>query len=187
MGALAARLHNHAENWEPPAAFARWTYDGDALSNLLDPFRTHLPDDLNADLDTMLDGLQSAGRTIGRTPANFGLAHLDFKQVNTLYRDGEIVAIDFDEFGYSYFLQDVATGLNGPSWEDGYEPVRSAFLQGYRAHRPLEHEELIPLLQAGRCGEILLDSLQHASREGVWFAWQHMRVAMGMAEMTPPE
>ncbi|MEM7363361.1 MAG: phosphotransferase [Pseudomonadota bacterium] len=187
MGKLAARLHNHAESWTPPEGFHRWSYDGHELKRLLSPYLPYFPEPMVADVNAMFGLVTDACNAIERVPETFGLCHLDFKQANTLYIDGnhpgshtDIAPIDFEGLGYAFFLQDVATALNGPSWEPDYEAVRTAFLDGYLSLRPLQHIELIPAFQAGRCGEMLLDAMQRGHRDGAGFAWQCLRKSMGL-------
>ena len=74
------------------------------------------------------------------TPETYGLIHTDLELDNLRWRDNEVAALDFDEFGPGWYLLDIAKALTDPLQEGDTiaSPRIAAFLDGYRGHRPLD-------------------------------------------------
>ena len=66
------------------------------------------------------------------TPEHWGVIHNDLQGSNILTWQGDIRPIDFSLCGWGYYLADLGTTL--PSLKS---VVRSSFLAGYQAYRPL--------------------------------------------------
>jgi Ser/Thr protein kinase RdoA (MazF antagonist) len=78
-----------------------------------------------------------------RTPDNYGMVHGDFGTFNTLRRpDGRLVAIDFDDCNYHWFLYDVAVSIRSArKLPDKYrKPYLKVLLEGYATEMPLNGE-----------------------------------------------
>jgi amicoumacin kinase len=93
---------------------------------------------------------------LSRDDSCFGLIHNDLHHGNLLYSNGEIHLIDSDDFGYSWFAEDIAAALyhvnwHGksvhPDWKELHKDFLEAFAKGYNRTSFLSKEiiEAIPL------------------------------------------
>ena len=146
LGAIAARMHDHARRWARPPYFERlsWDFDG-ALGSRpnwgdwregpgLDAERIAL---LGRAVDTVARRLER----FGKDPERFGLAHADLRLANLLIHDGAIRVIDFDDSGLTWFLYDLATALTFMEDRADLEELIGAWVEGYRREAPLSDEE----------------------------------------------
>lgn len=191
LGALAARLHNQAQSWQPPEGFVRQAWDAEGLLGeqplwgrfwehpVLSPAQVH---DLRK-LRIVLRGLLAQ---LGNGPDIYGLIHADFLPENILVEDGHPRLIDFDDAGFGWHLFDMATSLFPQISAPYFEDLARAYLEGYRQHRAMreEHFALLPAF-------ILLRGLSY-------LGWLHTRagslrhgdriareVARGLCEAMP--
>jgi len=147
IGATAARLHNHAEHWTPPAGFRRhaWDIGGIVGEN---PFwgrywKNRL---LTSERKSLLlragERLAVALQEFGQTPDRYGLIHADFLPENFLVDGDRITLIDFDDAGYGWHLFDFATTLFFHLGESHFDLIRDSMVDGYRDHRELPDAHL---------------------------------------------
>lgn len=169
VGRLAAGLHDHAEGYQPPDAFAlpRWDWswpfgvsaplwkEGEAFYSAgeMDVF-----EETSRQAREALDSL-------GRGNAVFGLIHRDLTFKNLLFGDRAgtrreaVGAADFDQCGLGYYLFDLLVVLRArrARWRRaGYSPelaegrVREPLLAGYESVRglPPNHERLFGTFDA---------------------------------------
>jgi Ser/Thr protein kinase RdoA (MazF antagonist) len=151
LGAIAARLHGHAEHWRPPAGFRRFTWDLDATigararwgcwragPQVTDPVR---------------DALEPAARRVterlsafGRSPDRFGLTHGDLRAANLIAHADGFTVIDFDDMGFTWHLFDFAAAVSFAETDPRLGEWAHAWLGGYRTVRPLPaaHEAVLP-------------------------------------------
>ncbi len=151
VGALMARMHEHAMGWSPPVGFERFAWDLDAILG---------PDARWGDWRAF-GGLGEGDRGVigralelvveqvgrfGRAGDRFGLVHADISPANLMVDPaGGLTVLDFDDSGWSWFLFDLACVI--ASFEDEAEADRVAeeLLQGYGTVRPLPSEQLAML------------------------------------------
>jgi Ser/Thr protein kinase RdoA (MazF antagonist) len=161
IGAIAARVHNHAVDWPLPLAFERHRWDleglvGDAplwgrfweLAALAHDERALLMrarDRVGRELRALTDSADGTPR--------FGLIHADLVPENLLLSDaGRLCVIDFDDAGFGWHLFELATALyfiqDGPD----YSAARQGLIDGYRRHRDLPDAliEKLPVFLAAR-------------------------------------
>jgi Ser/Thr protein kinase RdoA (MazF antagonist) len=179
IGALAARMHDHTERWQPPPAFHRHSWDAaglvgeaplwgrfwelEALAPAERELLTRVRRALSLDLETF-----------GRTPDRYGLIHADLIPENLLIDGERICVIDFDDAGYGWHLFELATSLFFISTESAYSAAREALIGGYRSERPLSDEAI------GRLPLFL------AARGTTYLGWVHTREGTETArELTP--
>jgi Ser/Thr protein kinase RdoA (MazF antagonist) len=158
LGELAARLHDAADRFQPPAQ--RWTMDFDFLVTQtlsgLAPLFAQRQKDL-AYLQRLADRLQDL---LDNTPAgalDFGLCHGDLHTGNVMLSpDDELTLIDFDWSGYCWRIYDLAT-LWWTLRSDEATPRWRAVLRGYSSVRKLSREEkaLLPAFVMIREFELL--------------------------------
>lgn len=170
LGALMARLHNHAEAWRPSAGFVRHALDANGLIGDA-PWWGQFWDlpEMTAD--------QSATVTLARhriyrmlvahgtDPATYGLIHADLLPQNVLVREGRPVVIDFDDAGWGWHHYDMTVATVSFADSPQLGPVRAALLEGYRTERAFSAED-----------EALLPTFL-VIRRLVELGWLHTRVA----------
>lgn len=135
LGAIHARLHDHARRWKRPEGFTRkvWNFESTLGTRpLWGDYRAGL-------------GLDGAGRAVlERTaavleqklaplssPDDFGLIHADLRLANLLVDRDKLALIDFDDCGFSWFLYDFAAAISFIEHEPYVPELRAAWLEGY--------------------------------------------------------
>ncbi|MDR5652036.1 phosphotransferase enzyme family protein [Ruixingdingia sedimenti] len=151
LGAISARLHEHARNWDRPADFTRHTWDFESAFGdepIWGPWRAAIgltpagADTIARALDLMKRRLDAYGKDRRR----FGVVHTDLRLANLLMRDDEIVVIDFDDMGFSWYVYDFASAISFHELHPIVPQLRAAWLSGYRTVAALdaEDEAMIP-------------------------------------------
>ena len=140
MGALLARLHQHADTFRPPAVFSTtrwdtaWTFgrpaalDGADPHPLWPPERRALLAETGARVQTLLDRLYA-------DPRRLRFLHCDFHPGNLKRHKGELAVLDFDDSRWAYPAQDIGVALFYFLDEPDYPELRGRFLAGYGAVR----------------------------------------------------
>lgn len=146
IGALTARLHNHAVNWSLPSSFTRHDWFAQSLIGAQPrwgPFwelEQLTPDQRDLLLRARRHAAQAL-ETIPRTRENSGLIHADLLQDNLLIDGDTVKPIDFDDAGFGWHMFDMATTLYFLLGEQDYPALRAALITGYRAERDLPAEQ----------------------------------------------
>lgn len=70
----------------------------------------------------------------------YGLIHADLRITNIIEND-RYFAIDFDDCGYGYFMQDMAAALSFMEGSDNIEKLKAAWIKGYETISPLNDED----------------------------------------------
>jgi Ser/Thr protein kinase RdoA (MazF antagonist) len=146
LGAITARLHEHARQWSRPTGFTRFVWD----------FNTSLGDD--GHWGRWQDGLgmgPDETRILGRcaevirrrldaygTGADrFGLVHADMRLANLLVRGDDVTVIDFDDCGLSWFMYDLGSSLSFIEHEPYVPELVDSWVRGYRQVADLSAED----------------------------------------------
>ncbi len=179
IGAIAARMHNQAADWQPPATFRRHAWDMAGLVGerpfwgrfwelaALTPAQKSLLERTRA---LIASGLAAYGMSSDR----YGLIHADLVPENLLIDGDRVRVIDFDDAGFGWHLFELATSLYFISADEGYPTARDALIRGYRSERALPDEQLewLPLFLA--------------ARGTTYLGWVHTRQGSDTArELTP--
>lgn len=145
LGAINARLHDHARTWAQPHGFTRktWTFDNTVG-------RTPLWGDWRAGPGLTPDGLAVLERTAmnleqrlaawGTDADRFGLIHADLRLANLLVSDGRIAVIDFDDCGFGWFGFDFAAAVSFIETDPQIPALMAAWIEGYRSVAPLSED-----------------------------------------------
>lgn len=161
VGRIAARLHNHASEWELPSGFSRHRWDAEGLVGEQPLWgRFWELDALTAaERDLMLrararvhDELREFADR-GDAQRHFSMIHADFVPENLLRSEqGEVRLIDFDDSGFGWHLFELATALYFIQDSADYEIARKGLIEGYRAHRELSDDILqkLPVFMMAR-------------------------------------
>ena len=157
LGELAARVHNQAAAWSPPAGFTRHAWDAEGLAGD-DPFwgrfwEIEAATPAQADILTRCRQRLFADLSrLPRTADNYSMIHADFAAENVLVDGDDVRLIDFDDAGFGWHLFELATALFFIQGEPYFEQARTALIDGYRKHRALSDAalELMPLFTLAR-------------------------------------
>jgi len=151
LGALTARMHEHALRWQRPTGFRRfaWDYDGSFGEEArwgrwqegiaVGPSEREILGRLDATLHERLS-------RFGSDPQRYGLVHADMRLANLLVDGDDTYVIDFDDCGWSWFLYDFGAAVSFFEHDPRVPELTDAWMSGYRTSRPLpaEDEQEIP-------------------------------------------
>ena len=146
IGAMAAQLHQHSRSWRRPDGFRRfdWTLEDmiGASARWGSWERAALTDGERETLRRAADAARAVLATHPVTPGNWGLIHSDIRPSNIMIDGSELVVIDFDDSGFSYYLYDFASALTFYEHLPQAIPMAGNWLEGYRSVLPLSAAEL---------------------------------------------
>jgi Ser/Thr protein kinase RdoA (MazF antagonist) len=167
VGAITARLHEHARHWRRPPWFARfsWGYeesigprghwgrwqDGMAVGG----------EELEI-LGRLDDTLRRRLAAFGGGPSRFGLVHADMRLANLLVDvdpskvadlrpnrsaapGRQVRVIDFDDCGFGWYLYDLGASLSFIEDDPRVPELVDAWVEGYREVGHLSAEEVAEL------------------------------------------
>ncbi|TQS43576.1 phosphotransferase enzyme family protein [Cryptosporangium phraense] len=149
LGALTARMHQHARGWARPPGFVRFHWDAPAAFGSSDgPGRwgdwRASPGVGSAEL-AVLERLESTLRDrlkrFGRSPERYGLIHADLRLANLLASPDGVSVIDFDDCGFGWYLYDLGAALSFVEHLPEVPEVIDAWVRGYRSVAPLSAED----------------------------------------------
>ncbi|MEL7098492.1 MAG: phosphotransferase [Pseudomonadota bacterium] len=140
IGAEMARLHEACDAWDRPPGFVRCRWDADGLVGEAPRWgRFWENPTLDADTRKLLEAFRAqASRDLARLDLDTGLIHADLVRENVLLDGNVLRLIDFDDGGFGYRLFDIATALLKNRNEPNYTALKTALVDGYLAHRPLD-------------------------------------------------
>ena len=149
LGALTARMHDHARRWQRPDGFRRfaWDYDGAfgaaaRWGRWQDGIAVGAAErEVLGRLDDVLRGRLAR---FGTDAERYGLVHADLRLANLLV-DGEppteVAVIDFDDCGWSWFLYDFGAAVSFFEHDPRIPELADAWTRGYRGVRALPAED----------------------------------------------
>lgn len=156
LGAINARLHQHAKTWQRPKGFTRKRWDFDLMFG-----NTPIWGDWRAAgmserdkgvLEALQNTLQRRLADYGDAPHRFGLIHGDLRVANLLDDGQRLAVIDFDDCGFSWFAYDFAAAISFHEDDPSVPALQAAWLQGYRTVAPFsaQDEAILPTLIMAR-------------------------------------
>lgn len=146
LGAITARLHNQAKQWQRANNFTRFTWD---FETALGPnghwgsWRDGLamgPAELET-LGKLSDTLQSRLERFGKSKDHFGLVHADMRLANLLVAGDDVTVIDFDDCGFSWYMYDLGSSVSFIEDHPLVPDMTDAWVNGYRSAASLSKEE----------------------------------------------
>jgi Ser/Thr protein kinase RdoA (MazF antagonist) len=163
-GEVMGKLHNFSEKWQPPAGFTRphWDWEGQLGGR---EFRFPMDEVLAAIPEKYLEAFQIVSKetrktmeSFGKGPDAYGLIHGDMYPENLLFKGGKALFIDFEDFGYGYWMWDLGVALCSWSGADDLGWRKGALLDGYSQVRNLPDEQLkhIDLFMAAQHATMVL-------------------------------
>ena len=154
LGALTAAMHNQASAWQPPPGFTRHALDSEGLMGDAPhwgPFWEHRslsPAERRLLLDTRAR-LHETLAKLSRDPSVYSLIHADMHPGNILVHGDRLTVIDFDDAGFGWHPYDIAVVLTYYQGKPNAREIERAFLDGYRATRPVPDDvlALVPMFR----------------------------------------
>ena len=145
LGAITARMHEHALRWRRPPRFIRfsWDYDGAfgeeaRWGRWQDGMAVGSAGSAEHDLLARLDyTLRRRLALFGKSRERYGLIHADLRLANLLVDGGETYVIDFDDCGIGWLLYDLGAALSFIEDDPRVPALVDAWVTGYRTIRPL--------------------------------------------------
>lgn len=191
LGQVMAQLHQHAQTWQPPAAFKRRRWDWEGLFGEQAGFNLPaedvwglIPDVYRAQFQTIAAQTRHNMHALGETPETFGLIHADLHLWNVIFNDidGNLQAypLDFDDCGYAHWVYDFAAALGDETEDEDWRDHRDALFDGYTKIQPLPKgvEEHLEVFIAARIVSLMLwaadmSTVNPAVKESLpaWFEW----------------
>ena len=136
LGAITARLHQHASSWTQPSWFRRPRWD--VTTTIGDrphwgPWQSSVTDAAELrQLERLAEVIKARLCRFGEGPERFGLVHADLRLANLLVDGDHITVIDFEDCGLSWYMYDLACAL---TFNEGRADVReliALWVDGYR-------------------------------------------------------
>ncbi|HWF51486.1 MAG TPA: phosphotransferase [Solirubrobacteraceae bacterium] len=143
LGAISARMHEHARRWVTPEHFRRPRWD---YASTIGP-QGHWgrwQDGLGMGAEerrqlACLDArIAERVEAFGAGPSRFGLVHADIRLANLLIDGDAVRVIDFDDCGFSWNMYDFATAVSFMEDHPRVPELREAWIHGYRSVGELE-------------------------------------------------
>ena len=146
LGAITARMHEHALHWRRPTSFKRFSWDQDAAFGheprwgrwqdgmAVGPHEREVLGRLGATLERRL-------ARFGTGADRFGLVHADLRLANLLEDGDKTYVIDFDDCGWGWFLYDFGAAVSFFEHDPRIPELTDAWVQGYRSVRTLPDED----------------------------------------------
>jgi Ser/Thr protein kinase RdoA (MazF antagonist) len=144
LGETIAKMHNAIDHWVPPPNFQRVHWNADGLLGEAPHWGQfwNNPDLSAADKTLVLRVRERVRQHLDNHTWDYGYIHADLVSENVLVDGDTIRMIDFDDSGFGYRLQDIATALVKHHAEPDYAQMRAALIAGYSTHRALDVEHI---------------------------------------------
>ncbi len=156
LGAINARLHEHAKTWQAPDGFTRKRWDFDLMfgnAPIWGDWRAAgMSERDKGVLETLQSVIQRRLADYGDAPHRFGLIHGDLRVANLLDDGQRLAVIDFDDCGFGWFAYDFAAAISFHEDDPSVPALQAAWLQGYRTVAPFsaQDEAILPTLIIAR-------------------------------------
>ena len=150
LGGIAARAHLHVTGWQLPDGFERLVWDDESVFGPSPNWGDWRDGPgVDARVREVLEAAETLVRdrltAYGRGAARYGLIHADMRLANLLIDGGDTRLIDFDDCGFGWFMYDFAAGISFMEEHPQVPALREAWLDGYRAVRPLDGEDEVEI------------------------------------------
>lgn len=146
LGAITARLHQHAKIWQRPQWFTRrrWDYEGIIGEHAFwGPWQASLGlDDEGEEIFAKtLEIVKPQVLKFGTAPDRFGIIHGDMRATNLLVDGEKLQVIDFDDMGFGYYMFDFGAALSFMEQSPDIDKFARSWVNGYESVHRLSDEE----------------------------------------------
>ncbi|MFT8634980.1 phosphotransferase enzyme family protein [Novacetimonas hansenii] len=169
LGRMTAHLHRHSRAWQRPAGFRRKSWTHATMVGPQAPWgqwqAAHGLDDAARNMIThAMARVDAELAAYGHGAARFGLIHADLRLANLLIAGGKTHIIDFDDCGFSWFMQDLAAALSFFEDHPRMPHWVAHWLRGYNTIASVTPADLsiLPALIAQRRIQLLAWGASHA-------------------------
>mgnify|MGYP002031950303 FL=1 len=147
IGALAARIRCHSNQWDHPEGFKRRRWDIDGLLGDTPLWGRFWEAEPLTYKQKMLFGdarevLRDRLSLLSTGSDRFGLIHADLHLGNIMRDNHDLTIIDFDDAGHGWFAHEAAVALHPGIGEPWFSRAREAFLEGYCSIYEMDNEEI---------------------------------------------
>ncbi|MCQ2247977.1 MAG: phosphotransferase [Treponema sp.] len=141
LGETTAYLHRQTEIWNGTAKLDRYEWSFDNVIGATPKWGDwrNFPDmtpDAQHFLEDIVSIIEKRLKRYGKTSNNFGLIHADLRLANLLIEGDQIKVIDFDDCGFGWHLQDLASALSFIEEKPYVPKLVNAWLSGYKKVLP---------------------------------------------------
>ena len=146
LGEIAARCHDHVQDWQKPGDFERLTWDVDAVFGNAPTWGNWreapgVTQDICNILVRVEERVSERLARFGKSPERYNLIHADMRLANLLV-DGSVTrVVDFDDSGFGWFMYDFAAAISFIENDPRIPDLQAAWLRGYRRTRHLSSED----------------------------------------------
>lgn len=134
LGALTAQLQLHAREWAVPAGFTRPSWDVEATMSATNVWGQWPAMELSPHDRLVLE--RARDKVLAELPpfdtGHVQLLHADFKPANSIWSEGRLFVIDFDDAGFAWPLFDLAAALSFLEDAPLLSGLAEQWLRGYR-------------------------------------------------------
>lgn len=146
LGAITARLHQHARTWKRPDWFTRFRWDYDtSIGHRGHWGRWQDGMGMGREEQTVLARLDSTLcerlEAFGTGEDRFGLIHADMRLANLLVDESAVTVIDFDDCGFSWYMYDLGSSVSFIEDHPDVPEMIDSWVRGYRSQGPLSKED----------------------------------------------
>lgn len=141
LGRTAARLHDHAASFRPPAGFSTTRFDRvAALAERSTIFSNEpnqiLTPDRRARLREAVAQIQEETDLLYRDTSGLRFVHSDLHFGNVKLLHGDMGVLDFDDSLWAFPVQDIGIATYYLQFRTNKEELMAAFREGYESIRP---------------------------------------------------
>lgn len=141
LGETTAYLHRQTEIWNGTSKIDRYEWSFDNVIGATPKWGDwrKFPDmtpEAQSFLEDIVRIIEKRLKRYGRTENNFGLIHADLRLANLLIEGDQIKVIDFDDCGFGWHLQDLASALSFIEEKPIVPKLVNAWLSGYKKVLP---------------------------------------------------
>ncbi len=141
LGETTAYLHRQTEIWNGTSKIDRYEWSFDNVIGATPKWGDwrKFPDmtpEAQSFLEDIVHIIEKRLKRYGRTENNFGLIHADLRLANLLIEGDQIKVIDFDDCGFGWHLQDLASALSFIEEKPIVPKLVNAWLSGYKKVLP---------------------------------------------------
>lgn len=150
LGQTTAYLQRQTTIWNKTKDLSRWHWDFDhvigenAVWGRWQDFPGITPEE-EAQLAACAAIIKRRLERYGASPENYGLIHADLRQANILVDGDQIKVIDFDDCGFGWHVQDLASAISFIEHKDIVPDLVNAWIDGYRKILPFTDTDFMEI------------------------------------------